>query len=291
MNLNVLPRNELRISITSLCNMKCVYCHNEGNNSTAELSRELIKKLVEKSLKFGLKSIRLTGGEPLLHKDINSICSDIKSVDSNLKISINTNGILIDKILDLINKNYIDRIVIGLDYFDGEISKKSPIGVPSKTILENIIKIKQTGVRVEIAKTYNDDLDNTISLTKWAIDNKIPIKIIEIVDENISENTTHEYLEMRDKLTEIFNLELRKNDSLNEYYGYINDEKVISFFQSHCRLRECSYCKNLHMRVTSTKKFKPCLLNSETEKEFDETNIETKLEESFKYLGIAPKVK
>ena len=47
MNANLLPRNELRISITSLCNMKCVYCHNEGNHEKAELSVSLVKKLVE----------------------------------------------------------------------------------------------------------------------------------------------------------------------------------------------------------------------------------------------------
>jgi len=291
MNQQILPRNELRISITSLCNMKCVYCHNEGNNSTAELKRELIKKLVEKSLRYGLKSVRLTGGEPLLHKDIDFICKDIKDINPDIKIGLNTNGILIDKILDLINKNYIDRIVVGIDYFDGDISKNSPIGVSSKKILENILKIKQKNIRVEIAKTYNSDLDNTILLTKWAIEKKIPIKIIEIVDGKISKNTTHEYIEMRNKLTKIFNLEIIRNDLLNEYYGNIKGEKVVSFFQSHCRLRECEYCKNLHMRVTSTKKFKSCLLNSETEKEFDETNIEEKLEESFKCLGIPPKVR
>lgn len=289
MNSQILPRNELRISITSLCNMKCVYCHNEGNNNTAELSAELIKKLVKKSLKYGLKSVRLTGGEPLLHKDIERICESIKMIDPNIKIGLNTNGILIDKILKLISKNYLDRIVVGLDYFDGKISKNSPVGVSSKQILNNIIKIKNENVCVEIAKTYNDDLENTIKLTEWAIDNRVPIKIVEIVDDKVFDKSTDEYIEMRNKLVDIFKLELRKNELLNEYYGYINDKKVVSFFQSHCRLRECNYCKNLHMRVTSNQKFKPCLLNSDTETLFDENNIENKLEESFKYLGIPPR--
>lgn len=289
MNSQILPRNELRISITSLCNMKCVYCHNEGNNNTAELSAELIEKLVLKSLKYGLKSVRLTGGEPLLHKDIERICESIKKIDPNIKIGLNTNGILIDKILNLISKNYLDRIVVGLDYFDGKISKNSPVGVSSKQILDNIIKIKNENVRVEIAKTYNNDLENTIKLTEWAIDNKIPIKIVEIVDDKVFDKSTDEYIDMQSKLVDTFKLELRKNELLNEYYGYINGEKVVSFFQSHCRLRECKYCKNLHMRVTSNQKFKPCLLNTETETLFDENNIEDRLEESFKYLGIPPR--
>lgn len=285
---SLLPRKELRISITSLCNLKCVYCHNEGNHKPAELSVSLVKKLVNSATKFGLESVRLTGGEPLLHKDIKKICKVIKNIDSSIKIGINTNGILIDKLMELINKKYIDRVVVGIDYFDNDVSKNSPIGVPSQVILENIIRIHNKNILVEITKTFNNDLENTILLTEWAVNHNIPIKILEIVDNEVADTSSDSYLDMRKKVIERFSLNTIIDDSLNEVHGYIKGKRLVSFYQSHCRLRECEFCKNLHMRVTSAQKFKPCLLNKKTEIAFTEDNIDENLVESLKYLGVPP---
>lgn len=55
-----IPRNQYRMSITSSCNMKCVYCHNEGNHSINMLKIEEIEKIIQDSLDYGLKAIRLT---------------------------------------------------------------------------------------------------------------------------------------------------------------------------------------------------------------------------------------
>lgn len=288
MVVSLLPRKELRISITSLCNLKCVYCHNEGNHKPAELSVSLIKKLVNSATKFGLESVRLTGGEPLLHKDIKKICKVIKNIDSSIQIGINTNGILIDKLMELINKKYIDRVVVGIDYYDNDVSKNSPIGIPSQIILDNISKINNRNIPIEITKTFNNDIENTILLTEWAINHNIPIKILEIIDNEIADTTSNSYLDMRDRIIEYFSLTIVTNEVLNEMHGYIENKRLVSFYQSHCRLRECELCKNLHLRVTSAQKFKPCLLNKKTEIAFTKDNIDENLIESLKYLGVPP---
>ena len=98
-----LPRGQYRMSITSGCNMKCVYCHNEGNKTVSLLTVNQIKKIIESSKDVGLEEIRLTGGEPLTHPNIYEICRII-SEDYHLRVSINTNGILIDKLLYMIEK-------------------------------------------------------------------------------------------------------------------------------------------------------------------------------------------
>ncbi|MCI8618058.1 MAG: hypothetical protein HFJ60_07510 [Clostridia bacterium] len=55
-----IPRNEYRMSIISSCNMKCIYCHNEGNNCISMLKIEDIEKIIKESKEFGLRGIRLT---------------------------------------------------------------------------------------------------------------------------------------------------------------------------------------------------------------------------------------
>lgn len=284
-----LPMDELRISIISNCNMKCEYCHNEGNSVIKKLSINDLEPLIDAARKIGLKSVRLTGGEPLLHDDINNICRMIKNKDKNIKIGINTNGILINRLLKLIDENLIDRVVFGIDYFNETISKASPIGHSSKTILNNIIKIKNTGCDVTISNVYDGNYENIKNLVNWSLKNDIRIKILEKVDTEMSDTSTIEYLNMQKKIIEDFKLDIKLNEMFNEIDGYINGKRLISFFQSHCRLRECNYCKNMHLRVTSDNKLKPCLLNSDTEIPYNKDNVEKQLIKSLKYLGVPPK--
>ena len=67
-----LKKKQLRISITSICNMKCVYCHNEGNKDISSLTKNQVKEIVDKYT--NVDSIRITGGEPLISPYIEDIC-------------------------------------------------------------------------------------------------------------------------------------------------------------------------------------------------------------------------
>lgn len=252
-----LPRGQYRISITSGCNMKCVYCHNEGNKAVASLTIDQIKKIIESSKDVGLEEIRLTGGDPLTHPNIYEICRMI-SEDYHLKISINTNGILIDKLLYMIDNGWIQRVVIGLDYFNGNISKNSPIGLSSKEILNNILKIKSKNCNVSIATVYNGDYNEIYSIVNWCIENQIRVKIIEEEKNEISEHSSIEYLQMRDKIFDDFPLD-KNVDALDEMNGYINNVKIVSFFPSLCRLRRCDLCQKIQLRITSTGVIKHCI--------------------------------
>lgn len=256
MNDLILPKNQFRISITSACNMKCVYCHNEGNTKCSVLTIDKIRKLIEETYEFGLEEIRLTGGDPLIHPQLYNICEMIAE-EFNLRIGINTNLIAYEKLKVLIDKGWIHRVVVGLDYFDGKISKNSPIGKSSKEILENILKIKDK-VDVSIATVFNGDYDNIYSIVKWGIENGVRVKVIEIERNEICKTSDKDYLEMRDKLINSFDFDI-KVDDLEEINCYINNKKCVSFFPSLCRLRRCDLCKKIQLRVTSQGQVKRCL--------------------------------
>ena len=101
-----LPKNEYRISITSGCNMKCVYCHNEGNHVINQLSKDDIEELIKNSYDLNLEQVRITGGEPLIHKEIFDIC-EMLSEKYHLKVGINTNIIEIEKLMYMIQKGWL----------------------------------------------------------------------------------------------------------------------------------------------------------------------------------------
>ncbi len=276
-----LPKNEYRISITSGCNMKCVYCHNEGNKVINELTKDDIEDLIKNSYDLGLEQVRLTGGEPLIHKQIFEICQML-SEKYNLKVGINTNLIEIDKLMYMIEKGWIYRVVVGLDYYDAPISKQSPVGVSSKQILENILRVKNTGVNITISTVFNGDYDNLYSLIKWANDNEIRIKVLEEVKNEIAETTDSEYLQMRDKVLKDFNLVSRYDEKFKEYHGMKNDFTAVTFFHSHCRIRECDVCKKMHLRVTSCGKLKQCIQSDENDIDYREGNIRENILTSLK---------
>lgn len=257
----MLPKDEYRISITSRCNMKCEYCHNEGNKKINELNIENIRTIMDNSYGFNMKNVRLTGGEPLIHPQIIEICKMLSS-EYNLKVGINTNCIEINKLLYMIKNGWIDRVVVGLDYFDESISKKSPVGKSSKEILDNILKIKTLGCDVSISTVYDNNYENIHKLVKWCIKNEIRIKIIEIIKNEIYDTSDINYLNMRDKIINDFNFEI-KIDKLEEYNCYVNGKRIITFFPSLCRLRRCDLCKKIHLRITSEGKIKQCIQYNE----------------------------
>lgn len=199
----------------------------------------------------------------------------------HLKIGINTNCIEIEKLILLIKNNWINRVIVGLDYFDANISKNSPVGVSSKQVLKNIIKIKELGCDVSISSVYNNDLENKIKILKWGIKNGIRVKLIEEVKNEKEERTSGEFLELENIIQEEFRLKYKK-DKYNEINGYKDNNRVVTFFHSHCRIRECDVCKKIHLRITANGKMKQCMYTSKDDIDTKSIEFRKKLE---KYIA------
>ncbi|MEM3653592.1 MAG: radical SAM protein, partial [Candidatus Bathyarchaeia archaeon] len=110
------PVTNLRISITELCNLKCFYCHKEGmNSSSRELKADEIFKITKAALRLGIDRFKLTGGEPLIRKDVCEIISKIASLGEKVKdISMTTNGVLFANLASRLYKSGLKRVNISL---------------------------------------------------------------------------------------------------------------------------------------------------------------------------------
>lgn len=114
----------MRISVTDRCNLRCVYCMPENGVPLLShkdiLSYEEILRLVRTAAENGIKKIRLTGGEPLVRRGIESLIKDIKSVPGIETVGITTNGILIPEKVDLLAEAGLDCVNISLDTLNEE---------------------------------------------------------------------------------------------------------------------------------------------------------------------------
>jgi cyclic pyranopterin phosphate synthase len=256
-----IPSGDLRISVTDYCNMRCNYCHNEGqDNNKSELSTEDIIHIISSSLKYGVNKVRLTGGEPLLHPDIVTICQKIYHETGIKNLGINTNGINKDVLFEICSLGILNQVVVGIDYYDSEISKDSDIGVPSSQILNTVKSLKENKINTQIAMVYLGNYHQVTKMIQWCFEHNVLLKIIEFIG-HIKYDS---YQMMIEKVVNDFNLNLGVTADLDELYAYDSKQNKILFFQSHCNRNECSACKNLHMRVTSRGFAKPCIMRNDT---------------------------
>lgn len=118
----------LRISLTDKCNLRCTYCMPvEGvpfKSHSAIMSFEEIVKVVESSAKLGINKIRLTGGEPLVRKDVVELVRMIKAVEGIEHLGMTTNGVLLDKLAQPLRDAGMDSLNISMDTLNPERYKK-----------------------------------------------------------------------------------------------------------------------------------------------------------------------
>jgi len=103
----------LRIALTPRCNLNCIYCHHEGEvKPDGEISDEMVASVARAAAQLGVRSIKLTGGEPLLRHDLARL---IKEMPRELNISLTTNGTLLAEQARFLAKAGLDRVNVSLD--------------------------------------------------------------------------------------------------------------------------------------------------------------------------------
>jgi cyclic pyranopterin phosphate synthase len=111
----------LRLSVTEACNFRCVYCAPNGHSiSSSPLSITGIARVVRASVALGITKIRLTGGEPLVRRDIVEIVQAIAAVDGVSDLSMTTNGFRLAGLARSLKEAGLQRINVSLDSLQGD---------------------------------------------------------------------------------------------------------------------------------------------------------------------------
>jgi cyclic pyranopterin phosphate synthase len=113
------PITYLRVSVTDKCNLRCVYCMPEGGLDWLRreeiLSYEEIAAIVRAAASVGIRSIRLTGGEPLLRRELHRLVREIANTPGVDDVSLSTNGLLLEDQIDDLVAAGLQRVNISLD--------------------------------------------------------------------------------------------------------------------------------------------------------------------------------
>ncbi|MCC9066086.1 GTP 3',8-cyclase MoaA [Flavobacterium piscisymbiosum] len=267
--------NYLRISLLEKCNLRCTYCMPADGIALSPkaslMTADEIFSIAHTFVENGVDKIRLTGGEPLLRKDFPEIASKLATL--GVALSITTNGILIDRHIDVLKQNKINKINLSLDTLIS--SKFHSITLRNQfekvvdnlhLLLNNDFKVK---VNVVLMKGFNEnEIVDFVKLTQHL---PLSVRFIEFMpfagnewdrSKMISQNEILSELEKTFSSEEIQKLEDEKNFTARTYRikDFQGDFGIISSITNPF----CDGCNRI--RLTANGKIKNCLFsNSETD--------------------------
>ena len=144
----------LRISLTDLCNFRCVYCEPpEGHMATPPshyLTKEELQRFVRIIGRLGVHQVRLTGGEPLLRRDIVDIVRSLKAVETVQDLSITTNASRLAPLIQPLKEAGLDRVNISLDSLDPKRFKSITLSDAYEDVYKAVFLTLKAGFPVKL---------------------------------------------------------------------------------------------------------------------------------------------
>lgn len=287
------PHDYLRISVTDRCNLRCVYCMPaEGVQFLKHsdlLTYEEIEEVVRVGAKLGIKKIRLTGGEPLVRKDLEVLVSKLSSIDGIEDISLTTNGIFLAKKAKILKEAGITRVNISLDSLRPERYKEITRGGDVQQVLDGIEASFEVGfqpikINTVLMRGFNDD--EIPDFLRMTIDQPINLRFIEYMPIGHADETwKNGYLSLQIVKEKAKQLGFEMEES-GEIYGNgpsdnfrIKGAKGTVGFIHPVSDHFCSDCNRL--RLTSDGYLKACLYWDEEINVKDYIGDEEKLKEAY----------
>ncbi len=263
------PILSLRITLTNRCNVNCLYCHHDGMvKSKDEMTADELHTICKIAKKIGVRKIRLSGGEPLLKKDIVEIVERIASLGFK-DISMTTNGILLEKYAQALKDAGLDRVNVSLDTLDREtfefITKKDYLEDAKKGILKAVeVGLYPVKINMVIMKDINqDEIDDMFEFCK---ENDIVLQLIELIesencdDDKFSADYHYKLDDIEKELADISD-DVREREFMQGRKKYYIDGGEIEVVKPVDNSTFCANCSRL--RITPDGKIKPCLLRND----------------------------
>jgi cyclic pyranopterin phosphate synthase len=251
------PVTNIRISLTSRCNLRCIYCHAEGEvDPRGEMSVDEIAEILRVAAKFGMNSVKFTGGEPTVRRDVVDI---VRAVPESMESSMTTNGTLLAPLAHDLAEAGLSRVNISLDSLQRDRYRR----ITGKDCLDDVLAGIDAALDAELTPiklnvvvlrgTNEDEIEDFIGFVRGKRD--LILQLIELMEFNNctdhgNVSKLEEELAARSKTIITRRMHHRKK--------YCMDGAEIEVVRPLHNTEFCAFCNRL--RVTSDGQLKPCLL-------------------------------
>jgi len=268
------PLRDLRISVMDQCNLRCTYCMPKEVFGADYpflppdqlLTFDEIERLVQIFSSIGVKKIRITGGEPLLRKDLPLLIQRINEIHGIEDVALTTNGILLGHYAKQLKEAGLKRINVSLDSLNvANYGRMNGRNFPVSRVLQSIEKAAAEGLQIKINMVVQRGVNDQdiVPLAKYCFEKGYTLRFIEFMDVGNTNGWNMEKVvpskEILNKLQQVKPLEPVDPDYIGEVakrYKYKNSDTEIGFISSITE-SFCSTCNRA--RISADGKLFTCL--------------------------------
>jgi GTP 3',8-cyclase len=214
---------DLRISLTDRCNFRCFYCLPNGEPALARketiLSFEEIFRVAEIFVSLGIEKLRLTGGEPLIRRDVPVLVEKLATLKPQLKdIALTTNGFDFPRHAEALKSAGLDRVTLSLDSLRRDRFEEITGVDALDRVLKAIEAAREYGfepvkINAVIVRGCNDD--ELVDFARFARENDVSMRFIEFMPLDSGHGWSREAVvsgrEIREKIGEVYPLRLKES--------------------------------------------------------------------------------
>ena len=259
----------IRVSVTDRCDFRCVYCMSEDMEFLPKkdvLSLEELDRLCNTFIDLGVKKLRITGGEPLVRKNIMQLFSNLgNKIGQGLEeLTLTTNGSQLARYAKDLFDNKVKRINVSLDSLNKNKFKKITRNNDFNKVVKGIMAAKNAGLKIKIntvaLKGINDN--EILDLVNWCGENKFALTFIEVMPMGeIGEKRIDQYMpltEVRSLIKTRYSITddpLKTGGPAKYVHCHETDQKI--GFITPLTHNFCEACNRV--RITCTGKMYMCL--------------------------------
>ncbi|MGT8956029.1 GTP 3',8-cyclase MoaA [Bacillus cereus] len=272
------PLQDLRISVIDRCNFRCTYCMPAEifGPDYAFLKDEFlltfdeIERLAKLFVNIGVRKIRITGGEPLLRKDLTKLIARLVKIDGLIDIGLTTNAIHLTKQAKALKEAGLHRVNVSLDAIDDDIFKNiNGRNINTKSVIKGIIAAKEAGLEVKVNMVVKKGMNDhqVLPMAAYFKEQGITLRFIEFMDVGSTNGwnfdqvvTKRELIEMIHKVYPLEPAEAHYFGEVAKRYRYVGTNVEVGFITSVSE----SFCASCtRARISADGKFYTCLFATE----------------------------
>ncbi|WP_305584833.1 GTP 3',8-cyclase MoaA [Fictibacillus sp. WQ 8-8] len=226
------PLKDLRISVTDQCNFRCTYCMPkeifDGDypflEKTELLSFDEIVTIAERFISLGVTKLRITGGEPLMRKNLPELIGRLNQLHGLKDLALTTNGVLLPRVAHDLKKAGMDRVTVSLDSLDSELfGRINGRGLGIDPVLEGMKAAHEAGLKVKVNMMVRKGVNDQEILPMAAYFKKTPyiLRFIEFMDVGTTNGWNMKEVVTKEEILKAIQTELPLLPAVENYYGEV----------------------------------------------------------------------
>lgn len=206
---------KLRVSVTDRCNLRCTYCMPAEGIAVAPrdelLTFEEIERVVRVAVAAGVRQVRLTGGEPLVRRDLPLLVERLAAIDGLDDLALTTNGVLLDQLAGPLRRAGLQRLNVSLDALDPEVFARVTRRDGYERVIAGITAARDAGfdaIKINVVSARGVTESQIVPFGRFARDTGMEVRFIEFMPLDASREWSREQVLTAEEILGVLSAEV-----------------------------------------------------------------------------------